>query len=277
MKQILLTASIFLTATTLFAQSYTNKIKPTVGKMYNVATTSAGALTMQIMGNDMEIPMTNANNLALTVQAGQNNTNKLEFELKRIAVSVESPTGAMSYDSDKKDASTMPMAEQMNAQIGKKIYFTVDENGNAKPDAAQSDEFGANPLLSAAGGSNNTEELFNPIPSGIAYTIGQPITDEFKNEAGTTKRTILLKSVTDSLVVFEITKNNKIASTVQMQGMDLKAVIDVVSLETIKINPLTGLVNSKDGSVTSNGTMNMMGADVPISGKINLSVIVTEK
>ena len=119
--------------------------------------------------------------------------------------------------------------------------------------------------------AKSTTSYFAILPPG-GVSVGQSWTENYENAHGKFENKYYLSSITDSVIVVQISGTSSTTTAAKFMGNDTRTIMNNKSNGTIKIDPLTGIFFEKTLVTESYGTTEGMGSSVPITSKTTISI-----
>jgi len=230
------------------------------------------------MGMDATSSSTSENALEVKEVTDKNYT--ISSVLTKIKLSMDSPGGATSYDSEKKEDQNTDMGKSMSEKLNKLTDVTIDNTtgvplSSPKPQPKKDDESDANPMSSVlnmlgdGGGSDESvvAGAFQLIPNG--KKPGDSWLDSTIEKDVKVRRTYNFKSIADSGAVVQLNTTIESSGTVTMMGVSMAMTTTTQTTSDILVDAATGIVKRKTTEANVTGNMQVMGQDVPITAKAN--------
>jgi hypothetical protein len=210
---------------------------------------------------------------------------KIHHEMQSMKFDFEGMGQKQSFDSNIEEDLKGPFGPFIKDLLLKKNDFEVDSFGNtssfttntipiAKPDdklVTITDML--KPLLKL----NNTPQLgpgFFSVFRGSPLTPGLTYKTDINSGDGLLHSTYILKELTDSTIVADITITGNCNSALEMMGHITRTSETKVGTGKIIYDRKTGLIKQKTETIDSKGTTEAMGGTVPINGKISITILV---
>ena len=268
-----LAASIFLQS---FAQTPVQKIDLVKGQKIMVTDSMTMKVSQEAMGQTVELNASSKTLTQLEVKDVADNKKVITSTLQKVRSSFDAMGQSSSYDSEKPGDNNSEAAKAYETKLNKPEEITIDNLGKSlkaekvvvKKPAADNSGNPMDALMNMSGNSSNTtvENAFMILPAGIKP--GATWTDSAVAEGIKTIHIFILKSILQNEGVVTlmgvITGNKKM----EMQGMDLTAVIGGKVDGEILIDISTGRVKKTSSVTEMNNSVEVMGQTVPVTGKI---------
>ena len=273
-KQIFtLIGAVFTVA--LFAQNPTAKI--VLAKDQKILVSTTVTITSSSMGMDATSNSTSENALEVKQVTDKNYT--ISSALTKLKFNMDSPAGANSYDSEKKEDQETEIGKSMSEKLNKLTDVTIDNISGTplnspKPQPKKEDQDDANPMSSLLGmlgesGSGSDEAVvsgaFQLIPNG--KKPGDMWSDSTIEKDLKVRRTYNFRSSADSGAVVQLNTAIESSGTVAMMGVSMEMNTTTQTTSDILVDVATGLVKRKTTDAEVTGNMQVMGQAVPISAK----------
>lgn len=264
----LLTAGIIV-----LAQSPTNKINLVKSQELKFSSTIKANISQEMMGQTMETIMDVSNKKSITVKDADLLKYQLESKTTHLKMNLSMMGQDKAFDSDNKDDMTGEMKEMgKDINVAKPLILTTE--GKCKPDEKNSPEKkeqDANPMAGMmqqmmGGGTEEitTAACFMLVP--LDKKQGDSWTETIGD--GTTKTiwNYTWDSTLTNIAVIKATAKETNNSTVNAMGMDMTINMTNDITEIRKVDLTSGVVIYNSSTKKINGTIDIMGQSVPMSG-----------
>ncbi|MBC7508030.1 MAG: hypothetical protein H7320_04665 [Ferruginibacter sp.] len=256
-----------------FSQTPGGKIVVKKGQHFVVESSTDGTVKQEMMGQSMEMKISSATKLSAEIKDSKDN----KYTITQMVTAMKSSFSGMgqekTFDSDKKedmdgeagavykDKFNVPK-DVIITNEGKSIAGADTTKKNSKPDD--------NPMaaimdLMGGGQDNVTTVLFLVIPGG--KKAGDTWQDSSVNEGVKMKRTYTLNAIANKEAAVSINAVVDINKTMQVQGMDMNAVMTSKIISTVLVDVLSNIQKENKSTMEIIGTIDVMGQSVPITAK----------
>lgn len=277
MKKISVLVCLLLAGFLILAQNPTNKIVLSKNQQLKFVTAIKGSISQEMMGQAMETLMDISNTRNITVQ----DINAENYQVTAVTTHIKMNMSMMgqekTFDSDNKD----DMAGEMK-EAGKTVnvvkQFILSTDGKCKPDekdtVKKTEETAVEGMIQQMFGggmdATGTESYFMLIPLG--KKTGDSWADSVIN--GTTKSfwNYTWDSNTENIALIKATSKSINNSTITTQGMDITMNLTTDITETRKVDIKNGIILNKETVSKLNGTAEVMGQSVPMTGSTTSTV-----
>jgi hypothetical protein len=279
MKKISLLFLTFAASITSFAQ--TNKI--VLNKNQQVKFTSAvkGNVTQEMMGQSMDMLMDITTDRNITVKEVAEKDYQLDAVTTRIKMNMNMMGQDMNFDSNNKEDMAGQMKEAgKDVNVVKPLVLSTDGKckliEKASPEKTETNPMSGMMQQIMGGGADEviTESYFMVIPQG------KKAGDKWEDSvvAGTSKTywTYNWESTNANVAIIKAIAKATISTSMNMQGMDMVMNMTNDVTEDRKVNLTNGIITSKTSIVKVNGTMEVMGQNVPVTGTMTTTTTATE-
>jgi hypothetical protein len=275
MKKISLLFLSVSTVITTFAQ--TNKIVLTKNQQLKFVSSVKGNVSQEMMGQTMEVVMDVNADRNITVKEVAAKEYHLDAVTTHIKMNMSMMGQDMNFDSNNKD----DMEGQMK-DVGKDINvlkpLTLSTGGKCKlvekasPEKAETNPMSGMMQQIMGGGADEvtTESFFMLIPQG--KKAGDNWTDSIIAETSKTYWTYTWESTNADIALIKAVAKATINTTMNTQGMDIVMNMTNEIAEDRKVNLISGVITNKTSTAKINGTMDMMGQSVPMTGTVTTTV-----
>jgi hypothetical protein len=265
MKKILTLALVSLSISG-YAQ-YFQPINVKKGQVISVVSTvnTDSDMGMGTMKNNMQMKS------AFTIIDENDKSFILTASLKGIKMDMDGMGQQMSFDSEKPEDKSSPMAEGLGEKLSAIDTFAVNKNTGlitriSKKKDSESNGMG---MVSSGNGSEPVNEIFFAVP--MSKKIGDSWQDSSSTEGLTTKKTYTLVSREKNIATIKYMGVNFGNINSEVQGTPMTAVVDSKLSGELKVNMETGLLISSTGDVDNNTAMEVMGQNMNISSKVKMN------
>ena len=272
MKTILV---VFLSMFTLssFCQTTTGKIVVKKGQHFIVESTSDGTVNQEMMGQSMEMKIGSSTKLNADIKDVKDNNYTITQTLTNIKSKFSGMGQEKTFDSDKK--------EDLNGEAGamykdkfnvpKDVVVTSEGKNVVSSDtSAASKKQDPNPMaammdMMGGGQDNVATALFLVIPAG--KKAGDTWKDSTNKDGIKMNRIYTLNSIKNKEASISINGIVNINKTMQMQGMDMNAVMVSKINSAVLVDVDTNVQKENKSTTELSGTIDIMGQSVPITSK----------
>lgn len=193
---------------------------------------------------------------------------KLKSTLQKININFDGFGQKIVYNSEDPSTHTGMMAEQLKGKIGVADTIEISLDGKLKEDEtdkAKGKGKGRGMMRMMDQQSNNIENAFLFVPAEAKEGSGWK-KDNVKD--GVKSQTIyFVDKIQGDMAEVSFKKKTKGTKVIKSQQGEMNMDIDNLSTGSITVNLKTGLVKSYAEDLTTSTKMNMMGQDMPSSGK----------
>lgn len=278
MKKIIAFTFVCTTVAFSFAQNQTSKIILTKDQELKYVSVAKTNITQEMMGQTMDITMDITTSQKITVKDVSATDNKVDMVTTHVKGNMSLMGQDKTFDSDNKADMDGEMKD-----LGKSINvvkaLTITSAGKCKVDEAASpekpDENAMAGMMQQMLGGAAAEEVaaegyFMLIPAG--KKIGDTWTDSVINTATKTYWNYTWDSNAENTAVIKATAKTLTSTSFSTQGMDMTMNSTSDVTEVRKVDIKTGLINSKSNTTKLNGSIDVMGQSVPITGTVTTTI-----
>lgn len=241
------------------------------GNKYRVETTTKLTSAAETMGQTMETTADSKNIIVYEVINTGSDVIEMQKTLTKLTVNTSMMGQEMNYDSDKDDNPEM-MKEIFGNLINKAEVVTIDNKGKIiKQEETAS---ASNPVMAMSGvaGNSSATELFIPDLAGKELKAGDSISsvsetkvDRFlSKDSGTYK----IHTVENGIASISYTGTQQITAVIEQMGMEMNSVSNNIVKSELQVDIKTGLVIAKATVTDTNTTIDVMGMQIPSTGKV---------
>ena len=250
------------------------------GSKYSVTNEITSTSSSEIMGQTME---SNAD-VTTVYQIEVNHLNNQQYHMKNkiasIKMTMNSPAQNLTFDSQKKEDMDGPIGSAIKDFINQPQDVVMDRSGNVIPseDSSQASD-------SSAQSASILKQLGDPKEQGYGATmafltvpknvsIGSKWQDSTSAE-GVTKVTLYeIKDLKGTLATIAITGKEDRDTKMEMQGMEIntKTKGQFTGEGTVELS--TGVIKQNTMTESAEGTVSVMGQDIPTKIKVTSTTSV---
>lgn len=236
------------------------------------------------LGMGMEFSLSSTIENSLEVKNNSARQSTISNTLTKIKMNIDGMGQAINYDSEKTDGATPEITKTFEDKLNKPTDIIIDnatgkliagEKKEKKPglDNEETD----NPMqgMLAMFTENSDDDVvagaFELIPVG--KSVGNSWIDSTMTKDMKSIRIYTLKSVTDNEAVIQLDAVMTSKNKLDIQGMELEFDMATKSTGDIVTDINSGLVKKRTTQSEITGSFQLMGQDMPISGKTNTTSI----
>ena len=280
MKKIILTLAGILTFSFVFSQTqvinplFTNKIvltnEQTILVQTNLSLESSFSQGMEMTNKSITAHQ-------LVVKSINDNKYTISSTMTKVKMEIDMMGQTNNFDSDKKEDMESETGKLFMESINKPEDVIIENNTGrdvtAKKKEKKRDVNEDNPtqgflnIFEQKTGNTAVTGAFELIPAG--KNVGDSWLDSTNEKDLKSIRTYTLKSLTDKEAVLQLNEIIDATNTIDFQGMSMEFNSNTKTATEIITDITTGLVKKRTSQSEVNGSMQLMGQDVPISAKIS--------
>ena len=219
-----------------------------------------------------------SNSITINTLGVKNSTDKnytISNTLTKLKVNMNMMGQANDYDSENKEGNNADMAKIFDERLNKPVDIDIDNTTGVaimdKKQVAKKDADESNPaddLMKIFSDNSNgaiVSGAFEMIPSG--KSIGDSWSDTTVAKDMKVLRTYTLKSITGNEAVIKSDIISTSVNKLNFQEMEFDIKSETKTIGEIITDISTGLVKKRTSIADINGSIQMMGQDMPISAK----------
>ena len=219
-----------------------------------------------------------SNSITINTLGVKNSTDKnytISNTLTKLKVNMNMMGQANDYDSENKEGNNADMAKIFDERLNKPVDIDIDNTTGVaimdKKQVAKKDADESNPaddLMKIFSDNSNgaiVSGAFEMIPSG--KSIGDSWSDTTVAKDMKVLRTYTLKSITGNEAVIKSDIISTAVNKLNFQEMEFDIKSETKTIGEIITDISTGLVKKRTSIADINGSIQMMGQDMPISAK----------
>lgn len=263
MKKLIIASTIVLLATNMNAQT----VNVSAGKKIQSVSSITLTTTVSQMGQEMEIPTTANVNMDFDVKSISGKTIALSGNVKKIVGSVKMMGNEQTYDSDDPATANNPQMAEALKNLNKPSDISVVAGKTSLPKD-----------ITDITASQNSEDvanyLFIPVDAA-SVKEGYTWSDSASTAEGSKAlNNYTVTKVSKEEVIITVVNTNKIITTKQQMGMEVKVNMQGGSTATRVYDVASGVLKTVNGSFISSGNNEVMGNSIPVSIKGTATVTV---
>jgi hypothetical protein len=273
---------LFLAISTTFATfAQTNKIVLNKNQLLKFAAAIKGNITYEVMGQSVEMLMDITTDRNITVKEVAAKNYQLDAVITRIKMSMNMMGQDTNFDSNNKDDVAGQMKETgKDVNVVKPLTLSVDGKcqlvEKVSPEKSETNPM-SSMMQEIMGGESDevtTESYFMLIPYG--KKAGDTWTDSIIAGSSKTYWAYTWESTKANIAVIKAIAKATIKTTINMQGMDMAINMANDVVEDRKVNLTNGIITGKISTAKINGTMDVTGLSLPMTGSITTTVTTVE-
>lgn len=248
------------------------------GQKFRVKSTIKLTSAAEMMGQTMETNADSKNVVVYEVINAGNAEIEMQKTMTKLSVNTSMMGQEMNYDSDKDDNPDM-MKEMFQNIINKAEGITIDYKGTIIKQAESASS--SNPVMAMSGVSTNASatELFIPELAGKELKVGDSISsvsvtkvDKYSSKDSGTYKVHL---VDNGIASVSYSGTQQVTTVMEQMGMEMNSASSNVVKAELQLDTKTGLVLAKATVIDTNTTIEVMGMQIPSTGKV-ISTITVE-
>jgi hypothetical protein len=273
MNKVVMTIGCLVLTSALYAQN-ADILKLTVGQKI-IFNANDSMFNQQKRGEEsMDMKTTTlSNNVYEVIEVSATNY-KLKSTLQKIKIDFEGFGQKMVYDSEDPTKQTGMMAEQLKGKLGVSDTIEVTIDGKlveAAEDKSKGKGKGRGMMRMMDQQSMNIENAFLLVPADAKEGTGWK-KDQTKD--GVKSQTIyFVDKINGNMADISFKKKTKGTKVVSSQQGEMNIEVDNLSSGSLVVELKTGLVKQYNEELNTNTKMNMMGQDMPSTGKTTTKIV----
>jgi hypothetical protein len=214
------------------------------------------------------------------------NSIKLHHEIQQTGFSFDGMGQKKNFDSGNEEDQKGPFAPYFKEILSRKFDITIDTSGRTIVATPEKTELSKpddklvtitdmlKPIIDLVyPPTRGSASFFHVLPAGTK-SVGSTWTETTDTESEKSTTGYTISSMTDSTITVDFKTTATCNSKTEMMGRLTKTIVNNASTGNIIVDRNTGLLKEKTVTTDTNGTTEAMGGTVPISGKLNVSVVV---
>ena len=274
MKIITLFLATALCIATTYAQNSINLQK---GQKYQVETKSTIASNTEMQGQSMETNMVMTSISQMEVSDVTATNIHLNNTITKILMNMSMMGQDMNFDSDKKEDMDGPMGSQFKDYINKPFAVNMEKSGKIIVNKKEGDKTNMNPMMAQSFGDveaqgYGAQGAFQSLPADLKVGSTWTVNTSTSNAKNVTNYTV--KSIAGDLATLALTGTVTVEMEMEQQGMEIttKTKGKITGSEIVNIK--TGVIQTNTTTIDSEGSLEMMGQEIPTTSKATTTTTV---
>ena len=259
--------TLFLVAGFCIATTYAqNTLTLKKGQKYLVESNAINVSNADFQGQSMETNMKMSTTVTMEVSDVTATTFHLNNTITKILMNMSMMGQDITFDSDKKEDLDGPLGSQFKDYFNKPFAVTMEKSGKiivAKKDTLNKE---MNPLMVQAFGDAEaqgygSESAFQPLPPNLK--VGSTWTRNTNTSHAKTITNYTVKSITGDFATLETDGTLTVEMEMEQQGMEMTTKMKGKITGSEVVNIKTGVIQSNTTTVRSEGSVEVMGQEIP--------------
>jgi len=260
MKKTTLSIALFMTIGLI--TNAQNAINLTKGQKTHLVNKSISVVKQNAMGQEMEIK----SDITIDIDVVIKETTPdifLTHTIKKVQLKSEGMGNSMAFDSEKKEDRENQLGQMLSGILDKPLDFHITNAGMLIENKQVDQTFeAAKNILGDIDELNS--EIIVAVPKNIK--VGDHWSDEQNKDANNkSKIDYIVKSVINDDAVLSFNGSIDKKQTKTMQGMEANVTANTMSIGELTVSIKTGLIKEKKADLTSKGTTEVMGQNIPFT------------
>ena len=272
-KKISLIAALALfTYGVSFAQSkQTLNLKK--GQKYVVENKSITQSTTEVQGQQMEVNIDATTTYQIEVSDVKDNNFHLSNKITNVKMNMSQMGQEMTFDSDKKGDLDGPIGAAMKDMINVTKQVVLNNEGKVVAAKGDTTDKPQNPQVKQFEASGYGAAIaFQSLPKDLK--VGQTWKESSK-EDGTSKNTsYTVKSISGNLATLTLAGDVDVNAKMENMGMEMTTIAKGKFTGEEVVDTKTGVIQSQNMVITSDGNIEVMGQELPTSSKVTSTTTV---
>lgn len=279
MKQLMYLCLVLFLAGSVQAQNLKPwKVNQPAGKQLKVSTKITAKIGQEMMGQKIDIEMNSTSTDSVSVKS----ETKGSFNLSKTPVALTMHINAMGkdvdFDSNKKEDMEGEMGQKMAEKLNVPVDVTVYENGqiklqNPSQEGSAADAMGS--LMPLNNDSTAIAGIFLP-PAPQTIKPGETWKDSVTTPEMSNVNVYTFDKIENNIAIINYTSLTNTSGTTTANGMEVKVKMKTEATGVLKVNTKTGLVIERKADMKLDGTSEVMGMQIPITGTSSALITITE-
>ena len=272
-KISLIAALAMFTYSASFAQSkQTLNLKK--GQKYVVENKSVTQSTTEVQGQQMEVNVDATTTYQIEVTDAKDNNFHLANKITNVKMNMSQMGQEMTFDSDKQGDLDGPIGAAMKDMINVTKQVVLNNEGKVvKPEGDTSEEKAMNPQIKQFEASGYGAAIaFHSLPKDMK--AGQTWKNSSKEDGTSKNTTYTVKSINGNLATLTLTGDVDVNAKMENMGMEMTTIAKGKFTGEEVVDTKTGVIQSQNMVITSDGNIEVMGQELPTSSKVTSTTTV---
>ena len=279
MKQLFYTCIVLLISNSLTAQSLKPwKVSLPAGKQFNVSTTMNAKISQEVMGQHIDIDMDVNTTDSVLVKSETSNSFNLSKVTAKMKMNMTAMGKEVNFDSDKKEDMESEMGQKLKEKLGVAVEATVNEKGQVKILSEKKEENAADAMSSIMPMNNDSAAVAGLflIPPQQSLKQGESWKDSVSSPEMSILNTYTFDKTENGIASISFSTVSNTTGTATTNGMEVTVKLKTETSGTLKVSTKTGLVLERKATMKMEGTSEVMGMQIPITGTSTMATTTAE-
>lgn len=270
-KITLFATAAILTCSASFAQT-NNKLDLKKGQKYLVENKTSTQSTTEVQGQSMEVNIDATTSYQIEVTDSKDNLYNLTNTIKKVKMDLTQMGQQVNFDSDKKEDLDGPMGSTFKAYLGVPQKVTINNQGDVMTDTANTADKPATPLGDFESTGFGASMAFQTLPKDLK--VGQTWKGSKTADGTITNTNYIVKAINGDLATLTLSGDMDIDKKMEQMGMEMTAKSKGKFTGEEVVNTKTGVIQSQNMVINSDGNIEVMGQELPTSAKVTSTTSV---
>ncbi len=266
-----------LAITAMFTYSATiaqanNNLMLKKGQKYLVENKTSTKSITEVQGQSMEVIVDATTSYEIEVTDNNENTYSLSNTIKNVTMEMSQMGQEISFNSNKKGDLDGPIGSAIKGYINAPQKVTINMQGDIVKDATKKSGKATSPLGDFETGGFGASLAFQALPKDLK--VGQT----WKNtstENGTKKNTTYtVKTMNGNVATLTVAGDIDINAKMEQMGMEMTNVAKGTFTGEEVVDITTGVIQSQNMVINSDGNIEVMGQELPTSSKVTSTTTI---
>lgn len=262
----------FLTIGIAFAQQQPN-LHLKKGQKFAVENKVVTQSVTEVQGQTMEVNVDASTTYEVQVKDEKNNNYVLSNKISNVKMNMSQMGQEMTFDSDKEEDLNGPIGSALKEYINVPMEVEMDKTGKViqseKSDERQSQLAQFGDFESSGYGATL---VFQALPKDLA--VGKSWKKTTDDDGSVTNVTYTVKSAKGNLITLGLSGDVAIEKTIENQGMEISTKTKGTLSGEQVVDKTTNVIQSNNVTFKTDGTMEVMGQEMPTSATVTSTTSV---
>ena len=270
-KISLFATAAILTCSASFAQT-NNKLDLKKGQKYLVENKTSTHSTTEVQGQSMEVTIEAKTTYQIEVTDSKDNLYNLTNTIKSVKMELSQMGQQMNFDSEKKEDLDGPMGSTFKEYLNVPQIVTINNQGDVMPVSGNDPAKPATPLGDFESTGFGATMAFQALPKDLK--AGQTWKGSKKADGTVTNTSYTVKGINGDLVTLTLSGDMDIDKKMEQMGMEMTTKSKGKFTGEEVVNIKTGIIQSQNMVINSDGNIEVMGQELPTSAKVTSTTTI---
>ena len=270
-KISLFAAAAILTCSASFAQT-NNKLELKKGQKYIVENKASTHSTTEVQGQPMDVTIDATTTYHIEVTDSKDNMYILTSTIKNVKMEMSQMGQQINFDSEKQEDLEGPIGSALKDYINVPQNVTISNQGDIITDTSNTEAKPATPLGDFESTGFGASMAFQALPKNLK--AGQTWKGSKTADGTITNTDYTVKAINGDLATITLSGDMDIDKKMEQMGMEMTAKSKGKFTGEEVVNIKTGIIQSQNMVINTDGNIEVMGQELPTSAKVTSTTSV---